>query len=444
MPTSLFPTRSKSAPRVERIDLKTIHKFEEGEKIASRRSMELLAHPQSFKIFAAFGARRLTPGEAFFVEGISDLLRVESIKIQQLSGLVEITAHADFYAIPSSTFAAESSGAAPIAAQPAVPDLAQALLEIPAALASGRQAVLPLRIRDNSSIRFADMHLSRAGSTYERVSSDTYASPGGELTSALLSSDDHYLAQGPTFDALGPDIADALDLSSNLEEWRYGKQVCLIGSELFFLQKITALGGTSYRLDGLLRARYNTVRGAHSIGAKVYLFSEEFISPIEDALLQPALDLFVKIQPVANSALSLASITAVSIEPLYGLGVRPEPVQALLPSSPYAGSACYSSGDDVSLEWVWFALEPSPYSGAGQCNFGGPAGTSPLPGKFVLEIRTLADAVVRTEDLLAPSYTYTNANLVSDLGSEVGFKVVVVHQVGGFVSSETSLTVAKI
>src|SRR5690606_27644871 len=142
-----------------------------------------------------------------------------------------------------------------------------------------------------------------------------------------------------------------------------GRQVAVIGEEVFFLRKLTAVSGSTYRLDGLIRARYDTDRQAHAIGAKVFICKFDEILALTDPLLTPGASLYVKAQPYAATGLSLASVSAIN-KTLYGKGLVPPPPCGLRVTAPAKGVAAYRTGQDVTFAWASRLSDP-PELGAG-------------------------------------------------------------------------------
>src|SRR5690606_19378010 len=109
--------------------------------------------------------------------------------------------------------------------------------------------------------------------TYQLVDSEFDIQAGGELLEAIAATDPYVIEEGPTLELVGVPDDDAVDdLTGDDANWQRGRQVAVIGEEVFFLRKLTAVSGSTYRLDGLIRARYDTDRQAHAIGAKVFIF----------------------------------------------------------------------------------------------------------------------------------------------------------------------------
>ena len=103
----------------------------------------------------------------------------------------------------------------------------------------------------------------------------------------------------------------------------------------------------------------------------------------------------------------------------------------------------YSTGEDVTIGWD-YATPRTPGTSAGLVAAGAGVGTTAPEGSFQVEILNLADTVVRTGSATSNTYTYSNANLVADLGSEVSFKVRITQFRDGYQSDTRTITVEAV
>ena len=323
------------------------------------------------------------------------------------------------------------------------------VVDVPEYLLNGDpMTVIIPRVRAHNQIISADLWISRDNSTYTLVGTELNVQTGGTLTQQLDATSAKYQAQSVTFDALGPDIATALDLTADTTNWMLGRQLCVISStagvEICFVQEVTSLGGASYRLDGLVRARYDTMRVTHPVGAKVFIFENTAIEFIQDILLVPNEDLYAKTQPNASSGqLPLSSVSPVATV-LRGKGTTPMNPIALHVTAPVKAAPAYATGQDISVAWGYRSTV-LPKTGAGLQSSGTVTAVSPVVGTFTLEFLTTGNVVKRTVSQTSSTYTYTNANLVSDFGSEPSsFKVRVTLTNGGFASDPIEMTVVKV
>lgn len=430
------------------VEIPTVVNFGPAATISDRRSQEELAGAATVVYNAARGARKLIPGTAIGMEGVDETLRVLGVEFDPLSSVVKLRTIVDYYGAKKTDFI-NSEGGAETDFDPVENDAIFDVIEVPEYLLNGDpMTVIVPRVRAHGQIISADLWISRDNSTYTLVGTELNVQTGGLLNQSLLASSPKYAAQSVTFDALGPDIATALDLSADTTNWMLGRQLCVIvstaGVEICFVQKVTSLGGASYRLDGLVRARYDTMRLTHPIGAKVFIFENTAIEFIQDILLVPNEDLYVKTQPNASSGqLPLSSVSPVATV-LRGKGTTPMDPIALHVTAPARAVPAYATGQDISLAWGYRSTV-LPKTGAGLQASGSVTAVSPVEGTFTLEFLTTGDVVERTVSLTSTTYTYTNANLVSDFGSQPSsFKVRVKLTNGGFASDPVEITITKV
>lgn len=418
--------------RVVQITITT--QFTTASTIAQRRSQEELAGGSKVQLRTNRSTRTLLPGDAVTVDALPEVQRVEQLKLDSESGEVILDLIIDMFGVAKSPFV-DTPPPETGRFKPVEPDLAKEIVEVPEYISLGDPptAIFP-RIRAHEQISKADIHISRDNVTYVLQGEELNLQTGGTLDAELSATGLMLLEQGPVITELGPDISIVDDLSSDLTNWRLGKQLAVISSsagiEICFLRNITAMGGSQWRLDGLIRARFDTVQLTHPAGANVFIFKDDEIFSSQDALLQPQQPLFLKTQPFAGGTLPLSGDVPVTLT-LYGKGSRPIPIGNLTVTAPVLGAFSYTTGSDVTFRWA-YGTPQTQSAGAGLQ----PAGTaiSGLPavdGDFKLEILTTGDVVVRTVTQTATSFVYTNANLISDLGSEVDFKVRVTQRRGG-------------
>lgn len=416
--------------------------------IANRRTQEEMAQGAIWTIRTNRASREWLPGQAITADFTSEVLRVLEVEPVPDSNIVNLQVTTDTYGIQVQNFD-DTAPPPPTGTEDVLPDIIAAMVEVPEYLDGvPPQTLLIPRVRAHSSIDSATLHLSADGATYTPILTTEIHNPGGTLTTALSADGFFEPDDGEVqFTVLGPDIADVQDLTGDDTNWRLGRQLAIIvstaGTEICFLKKVTVVSGSTYSLDGLIRARYDTRRLAHPVGAFVFIVTDvsSEVSPIQDPLLLPEVTRYAKTQPSGNGTVALSETPEMS-KALYGKGVRPPAVAGLRVTAPDLVNA-YSSGDDVTVVWD-YATPRAPGTSAGLQEAGQAVGTTSPEGSFVLEILTLADAVVRTESATSATYTYSNANLISDLGSEVGFKVRVTQLRDGYQSDTRTLTVEKL
>lgn len=427
--------------------------------IAQRRSQEELAGGAAVKLKTNRATRNLLPGDAITVDALPEIMRVASVKLNTETNTVLLELMADFYGVPKSPFVdtapPEDGGLLPVE-----PDLLKRIFEVSEYVLGAEASTLIMpRIRAHSQTFSASMHVSADNISYILKGDEFDLQTGGTLSQALLAPNkggasliEGGLAMdqiGPEFTVLGPDIAGVLDLTSDLPNWRIGRQLVIIfstaGTEVCFLRNVTAVAGDTWRLDGLIRARYETVALDHPIGSEVYIFDTLDVFTMQDPLFIPGSTMWGKTQPQAGGILPLDADIPVATT-LYGSGLagRPVPASGLAVVAPDLVNA-YTSGDDIDFAWA-YATPQTPSAGAGLQPAGDAIASDPPPdGDFVLEIRDITGVTIhRTETRATADYTYTNANLVSDLGGgEPSFLVYVQQRRGGLLSTPIILTVER-
>lgn len=417
--------------------------------IAERRSQEELAGGGELKIVANRSARLLYPGTPVTVEGFDQVYRVMNVKPDPLSGNVDLSLINDFYGVKASDFIPNTDGTNN--GEPTTPaehDLRYQIVELPEILTGSTQRVFVARIRAHDAVEGASVLISRDDTTYSTIGVDRSQMQGGLLDADLPADELYYLEQGPTITALGPDMANVLDLTGDDISWRNGRQVVVINGEVFFLKKATALGGDSWRLDGLLRARFDTRPQDHEAGDAVYIIQDDDGLFTDDVLLEPEVTLYAKTVPFGYGSTDVTEAVVVETE-LYGKGVRPVPVSdvALDISAGTAGLDRHSYvGGDLPIRWS-YSTPQTTGSGAGQSGAGTPQSDATAEGDFLVEIlHATTNAVMRVEVTSTNGYTYTSADRVSDFGGDPagGFKVRVTQLRGGFSADPVTETIARV
>ena len=437
--------------RARKVQITITGDYRTASVIAQRRSQELLAGGSAIKVRTNRGTRKLVPGQAVDFDALPEQMLVLTTKLDPGSNVVFLTLMAHFMGIPKTPFEDLNENISEEVAA-AVPDAFAAIFELSEfQIGAQAQTVALPRIRAHDQIGSAALHLSVDDVTYTQVGQEFDLQTGGLLEDDLPSDTLTLLENGPVIIAQGPDISQVLDLSGDVVNWRLGRQLCVFisssGTEICFLRNVTALGGDRYRLDGLIRARYETRQLDHAVlnaDTEVYIFELTNIEQIQDLLLTPQSLLYAKTQPSGNGTVSLSEVFPESTV-LYGKGIngRPVPPGTLSVTAPDLVSA-YQTGDDVSFQWT-YATPQATSASSGLQGAGAAMGVVPPDGDFVLEVRDLTGTtVVRSEPLASNTYTYDNADLVADHGGEPSFQVWVYQRRNGLLSDPIKLTVERI
>ncbi len=433
--------------RAKEVGMSTTVHFNTAADLSELRSQEELAGAGLIKIQANRGARHLIPGQAIVSNSSEEVLRVSAVGVDPLSETVNIEVMPDFYGARKSDFVNQPGGGDPILEDPEL-DLQFASLEIPEQLLSVEEMfIIVPRIRAHAQITEATIHISRDDTTYTAIGEESGVATGGLTDVAMVATGKNFLVNGPTFELLGPDISTAQDLSSDPTNFGLGRQICAIvslaGIEICYVEKLTAVGGSQYRLDGLLRARFDTRKLAHPIGSQVYVFSDTALTAFDDILLVPGEDLYTKSQPFTPGGTIELSAVPPYGDLLRGKGLVPIDVENLHVSAPYNGSPAYQTGDDVTVKWNWSSAASS-NTGAGFQNAGTAIGLPSIKGAFFVELLTTGDVLVSSETVNVAQQTFTAAELAAAPISNGNFKVRVTHVYNGYLSTPVSFTVTHI
>lgn len=431
------------------VQLLTVVDFEVAATVAERRSQEDLSQKATYEVLVARGGHRIQPGKVINVPGIADYLRVVSVQLSDTSDKAVVVCVNDFYGVAAASYRQPAYDNGQVVTIIASANLQATFFELPEFLGTrGVIQVVPLRIRDGLQNTQQIVHFSSDGTSYSVIDSTFRVMSGGVIAAghAMAADDPWEIEQGPQITLVGDadDLTEAFtDLTSTPSLWRRGVQLALIGEELFFVRKITALGGTSYRLDGLLRARYDTERAAHADAAEVFLFTVYDLEGFTGPEISPGEDLYLKQQPfAATSPLALASVTATT-KGIAGKGVVPMAPGALEVTAPYLGVPAYSTGEDVSFRWAYRSGELAG-TGAGLQPAGSAVGVSAIRGSFEIEVYDTVDTLQATYTVTVPTWTYANATLQTDLGSEASFYILVRNTNGGWKSPAIRIDVEKL
>ncbi|MEK7425263.1 MAG: hypothetical protein AAB131_15640, partial [Actinomycetota bacterium] len=431
--------------RARKVDIISTVMFDSAAKIAERRSQEELAGGTVYRWKSNRGVRELLPGQAITVEGVDGVLRLTAVGIDPELADVELQAISDFMGTKITDY--DQAGIPPFSGSSPEPDVAFSAVEVPAYLLTNGDPVTLVvpHIRANASIRGSTVWISTDNVTYYSQGTDTHFAAGGTLDTALsASSADRILTQGPEFTILGPDIANVLDLSADDASWRAGRQLCIISSsagvEICYLQAVTAIDPDTYRLDGLIRARYDTEQRAHPAGAEVYIIPNDISFNVQDVLIVPGATLYVKTTP-DGITLSMVAPKTFTIR---GKNLTPMDPLNLHAQGPSKFAHVYATGEAIECSWGYRSAT-APVAGAGLAGAGDPYAAPPVQGSFVLEFLTTGDVLKLQVAATTPSYTLSNADLITAFGSEPSsFKVRVRNILSAYESSNVEITVKKV
>jgi hypothetical protein len=425
-------------PNSKKVSLETITNFPSASRAASRRDKELSVNGTLSTTVAYSLAFRI--GALVIVEGISKVYRVASLKsdpdeAKKTLGLIQ-----DSYSSENNYIVQGPVGTNPGNRRDVAPDVAVILMETNRFRTPNINGFHPLRIRYDTLPSSAFIYSSADDITYG-LSGTSSSVTGGSLVSDLLEGTATFIETGPEITLLGEDVDKIQDLRPNEELWRSGTQLCFIGGELFFLRNVVVVSLAVVRLEGLIRARYGTSQLEHLTHDEVFIFDPTQIELINDPWMAVGRDVFVKsLATSATSSVAIEDMYSVSLTPYQGGGYRPlQPANLTTEDL----TAYWVSGEDVVLNWDY--KNASSQAGAGIPLSDEPQELALPEGYFKLEILD-GLTVVRTEFTLALStFTYTQAMMSTDFGSEpADFDVRVYEVLNGLTSPVEENTITRV
>jgi len=419
-------------PNTNKIELNTITDLTTASMVASRREQEgSLDSALTLRVSAA--RVDLMPNDLVEIENISGAYRVLNIKYMPDNSYITVSFVLDSYSVTNNYEAQLPSPGIPGLIDPSE-DAAVGLIEGNRISIKDQNGCIAFRIRDNGYIVGSSLYTSDTGSSYTLVDSFFYCT-GGTLIDTLPVTD-ALLEAGPEISVLGPDITDVEDLVGSEELWRSGYQMAVIGTEICYLQGFDVSTNT---LTGLMRGRRGTKIQEHASGTPVFIFTEDNIALFERSFMVPGADVYIKSLPYSSSTqIDPSVVTPVSLS-YQGGGYRPLSCENLTTED---GTGAWLSGGNASLRWSY--KNASDVGAAGRGLSGEESETAPPEGTFRLQILN-GTTVVRTIEQAGNSYTYTNANMVADFGSEPSsFNLRVVEVLNGLTSEEETATISRI
>lgn len=430
--------------RAKKIPIATVTDFSTASTVSNRRSQEDLGSGAVYTIRASREARLISPGRPFSVEGFEQQLLCTSTEIKPLEEYVTLTAVSNYYGVAVNTTRTEP-GDTDVIPPPLPPhiDASDHPIEVPAYLKPfGPQSIAVSRIRAHPGMQGARVWISIDNVSYKNIGSEASPSAGGLLSAALPDDSTYLLEEGPAFLDIGVDLVNRTQfLDSDYASWRRGSQILAIGTELCFVRSLEFVVDDTWRLKGIIRARYGTSKQSHTIGSAFHLFDIDDLTQHSDSIISPGVQVWVKVQPhSAVSSVTLESCVAYPL-PLYGNSIVPARPNALRVEG---NSNYYEAGVDSSFKWS-YTSGLLPNTGGGTVNAGAATSTSPLVGTFEITVLTSADVEVTTYTSTTNSWTYAHATRNTDLsGDPASFKLQVRNVSGGYKSDPDEISVEKI
>lgn len=479
------------AYRGQRVDIQTVANYRAAQRIAVRRSLEVIPRHSIAELPLLGAARLLFAGRPIRVDDTSIVrfpLRVDALRYSVKSGKVTVKVFQDLFAhsnqsdnltnhggaadeaeaIEAALAAVEGEGEAfesreftdqggfrperLVAPSDQEQDYPVALqmdfYELPRYYASEPQKVRLLLgwIRANNNIGPANVYLSPDDQSYTLVAQNVEPTTGGTLATTIAADDPWVITDSSVVvTPVGPDLSYLGSFVSDDTSWNLGRLMMKVNDEIFYVKGVAAHpdGSGNFYVDSVKRARLGTSRAAHQIGDKVTFMIDRMVRGIADVLLQPGRTVYVKTAPTVNdSELNGADLSVVSAETYVVQGAVYRPMDPAALRLENGASGVEESSDAV---FKWNYRNPNGVkSGAGMQGAGDPVQDAGVDGEFVFEVwdsdPDVAGTVIRqVTDLTSPTYTYTRADRTADgLGSDP-FYVSVYGVRAGFKSNRIKL-----
>jgi hypothetical protein len=426
-------------PNVKTVALETVTSYKPASRIAARRDSELsIDGAITLKCSHLFNAE---VGTSLTLADQSQIYRLVSIETNpdeayRSLGLVE-----DAYITGSDYTISTPQGLNPSNRASVVPDISVKIIEVSRFTNPDTNGYHILRIRDTQLSKAAVIYDSADNASYTK-NGETISGTGGVLTEAMGVTGGNIVETGPIVELFGDDIDKILDLSSSEEEWRSGMQLCFIGAEVFYLRNISVTGTDpiTFRLEGLIRARFGTNIQAHAVDNIVHIVLKSNLDIFNQSWILDGQDVYVKALPYNDTSITaIENVEAVTLLPYTGGGYRP-----LTPENLNTTNNAYAwvSGDDAELRWDYKNANAA--TGAGFSLSDEPSELAPPEGYFKITILD-GTTIVREETSTTSTFTYTQAMMTTDFGSEpTTFNVEVVEVLNGLTSIADTATIVRV
>lgn len=430
------------------ITLSTVSNQEVAGKIAEKRSQEVLAKHSTIVMTCNRAARTLLPGDCVTADGYDEVLRVLEVEPIVNTGKVKLTLVTDLFGIAAAAFTHKKGHYTQSFNDSWALDALVKFFELPEYIGNRDELHFGCaRVRRHDKISGADLYESSDNSVFDFVEEDYFLAAGGKLIDAFPDTAFGIVETGPTFHYIGGDQSQVVkDLSGDLPAWRRGDQILLMGDEMLFVREVVSLGADIYRLDGVIRARYDTPIESHAIDAPFVICNASECTTFVTDKFAPGSTYYMKSVPYGGSVHinEIGDLPTIS-GTTKGKGLKPMAPLNLRASSPRNCVPAFYTGENFVFDWAYRSTLTE-QTGAGMQGAGSRTDVSAVDGEFILQILDGSDVVKYEVNLQqAITFTYNNATLVGHFGSEPAvFKVRLYLIRGGYTSDPITLTMNRI
>lgn len=394
---------------------------------AGRNNLQKSSYPFAVINFSANrNAFRLEVGDPFKFSyaryGISNMIcRVLQISEEgPESETITVQAQEDFFSIANSIteFIVSTGHGVPAPDYTVLPFTHQNIIEAPYAL-TPEIKLLPVACRESAMDLGVEVYMSvDGGDSYLFIKRVGNLQPFGTLVGAYPA-DTFAIDNEIGFTIDFEQGAELLETASWGEVFAGIRNVALLGDEIISFQSITPVTGTQYKLEGIIRGRYDTQKQDHAEGSEFYAIAPASVALINSTEIVTGAARKFKFVPYNIKASgSIAEASALDLT-IAGRALTP-----YIPANLMANGSGFAAryDDDIILTW-------SPrYRGKG-AGIGLPGtvlADADREGLFAVEVYVAAALVRTTDEIDAATWTYTEAMNTADNGSPAGsvtFKV---------------------
>ena len=435
--------------------IKTVNNGWAATNIANRRQLEEYASVNlvTFKVHGN-SKNTIIPGQLVSVpalgDGVESTLRVLNVKKNPTHPEAEVEAILDPYSLADSfleDYISQTSFTPILAENDLYVDL------VPVWTESDTVGFWVMRARAGSKIVNTDLYISTNNRSYQLVETeydqeDTFI----ELTGGEISSQERFISLSPVFTYTG-DVSVFNDLSSadDAQRWLTGEQVVILGTEVFFFQKVIPVTSNTVQFSGMARAKKGTSRLNHPVGTGGWAFLPSTVKTFNVPMYSPTSVRWIKSAARSFSGvLDLSETDAFEIQPLGQALLSPGVVNLKVNYSKWNLPNQYSTGANLDIQFNYKLLND--LNAAGEQSAGDAiANVLPDPqGSFTISMTDGVSTLTQTINPSAPltgnyiTHQFTNAEITSTFGSEPSTIIVSVLSTRGNFQSNISTVIVEL
>lgn len=299
------------------------------------------------------------------------------------------------------------------------PFLHQKVIEAPFAFREDVE-VVPMACRRSDPDLGMLVYMSiDGGASYSLIKNAANIQPFGTLVAAYPAATypiDDYLGFTIEFDDAAADDVDNIVTTTWPEVLAAAKNNAILGSELITFQTITPVLGNQYKIENIIRGRFDTVRANHAIGEEFYFLGTDLDTALDTEIKAGATRKFKLVPYNARQIGDISDATAITLA-ITGRALTP-----YIPSNLCANGGNFAAryDDDIILTWTPRVRG----KGAGLGIPGEVLASSRREGLFRVEV-WVGGVLVRTVlDIDAATWTYEMVDNRADNGGALADVVV--------------------